>query len=135
MFFMRAGREQRPSHSGLCLSDTQRSIRVKRRQRMARKNAELMQNWIDGTASPDQMTSILFPPPIARTLPFSVSRIEPGFCSVEMITDPETQANPMGTIHGGVLCTIADAAMGVAHWGGLEEGESFTSIDFKINFF
>ncbi len=102
---------------------------------MARKNAELMKQWIDGTASPDQKTSILFPPPIARTLPFSVSRIEPGFCTVEMTTDLETQANPMGTIHGGVLCTIADAAMGVAHWGGLEEGESFTSIDFKINFF
>jgi uncharacterized protein (TIGR00369 family) len=41
----------------------------------------------------------------------------------------------MGTIHGGVLCTIADAAMGVAHWSGLVEGESFTSVDFRINFF
>lgn len=102
---------------------------------MARKNAELMQEWLAGTASPDQKTSILFPPPIARTIPFQVTRIEPGSCTVEMTTDLDTQANPMGTIHGGVLCTIADAAMGVAHWGGLEEGESFTSVDFRINFF
>ena len=64
-----------------------------------------------------------------------MTRIEPGSCTVEMTTDLDTQANPMGTIHGGVLCTIADAAIGVAHWGGLEEGESFTSVDFRINFF
>jgi uncharacterized protein (TIGR00369 family) len=102
---------------------------------MARKNAELLQRWIDGTISPDEKPPILFPPPIAKTIPFRVSGIEPGFCSMEMVTDPETQANPMGTIHGGVLCIIADAAIGVAHWAGLEEGESFTSVDFKINFF
>jgi len=23
--------------------------------------------------------------------------------------------NPMGTLHGGILCDIADAAMGIAH--------------------
>lgn len=102
---------------------------------MATKNAELMQRWIDGTRSPDETASIRFPPPIATTIPFRVTRIEPGSSTVEMTTDPDTQANPMGTIHGGVLCTIADAAMGVAHWCGLEEGESFTSIDFRINFF
>ena len=102
---------------------------------MAKTNRERVQEWIDGTASPDASSSILFPPPIAITLPFRVAQIDPGGCTVEMITDPERQANPMGTIHGGVLCTIADAAMGVAHWSGLKEGESFTSIDFRINFF
>jgi uncharacterized protein (TIGR00369 family) len=102
---------------------------------MATKNAELMQAWIDGTAAPDQKSSIRFPPPIAKTIPFRVTRMEAGACTVEATTDPDTQANPMGTIHGGVLCTIADAAMGVAHWVGLEEGESFTSVDFRINFF
>ena len=102
---------------------------------MAKTNMDLVQEWINGTASPDSNSSIRFPPPIAITLPFRVSRIEPGVCTVEMTTDPDTQANPMGTIHGGVLCTIADAAMGVAHWSGLEEGQSFTSVDFRINFF
>ena len=41
----------------------------------------------------------------------------------------------MGTIHGGVLCDIADAAIGAAHATTLENGESFTSIDLQINFF
>jgi len=101
---------------------------------MTTKNAELMQAWIDGKPV-EPSSAIRLPPPIATTIPFRVTRIEPGGCSVEATTNPETQANPMGTIHGGVLCTIADAAMGVAHWIGLEEGESFTSVDFRINFF
>jgi uncharacterized protein (TIGR00369 family) len=98
-------------------------------------NAERMQAWIDGRAAGPQGSSIRFPPPIAETIPFRVTRVEPGGCTIEATTDPDRQANPMGTIHGGVLCTIADAAMGVAHWSGLEEGESFTSIDFRIQFF
>jgi uncharacterized protein (TIGR00369 family) len=41
----------------------------------------------------------------------------------------------MGTIHGGVLCDIADAAIRTAHATSLKEDESFTSIDLQINFF
>src|SRR5207253_10104272 len=46
----------------------------------------------------------------------------------------ETHANPMGTLHGGVLCDIADAAMGIAYSANLAEGESFTTLELKINF-
>jgi uncharacterized protein (TIGR00369 family) len=44
-------------------------------------------------------------------------------------------ANPMGTLHGGILCDIADAAMGMAFASTLAPGESFTTIELKINFF
>jgi uncharacterized protein (TIGR00369 family) len=40
----------------------------------------------------------------------------------------------MGTCHGGILCDIADAAMGVAYASTLGEGESFTTLEMKINF-
>ena len=43
-------------------------------------------------------------------------------------------ANPMGTVHGGVLCDLADAAMGLAHASTLGEGETFTRLELKINF-
>ena len=43
-------------------------------------------------------------------------------------------ANPMGTLHGGVLCDLADAAMGVAFTSTLKPGESFTTLELKINF-
>jgi uncharacterized protein (TIGR00369 family) len=44
-------------------------------------------------------------------------------------------ANPMGTLHGGVLCDVADAAMGMAFASTLERGESFTTMSLTINFF
>jgi uncharacterized protein (TIGR00369 family) len=40
----------------------------------------------------------------------------------------------MGTLHGGVLCDIADAAMGMAYASTLGEGETFTTLELKINF-
>jgi len=41
----------------------------------------------------------------------------------------------MGTLHGGVLCDIADAAMGIAFASTLAQEESFTTVELKINFF
>src|SRR5947199_88836 len=43
-------------------------------------------------------------------------------------------ANPMGALHGGVLCDIADAAMGIAYASTLAEGETFATVELKINF-
>lgn len=40
----------------------------------------------------------------------------------------------MGTLHGGILCDIADSAMGMAYASTLGEGESFTTLELKINF-
>ena len=40
----------------------------------------------------------------------------------------------MGTLHGGILCDIADAAMGMAYATTLGEGETFTTLELKINF-
>ncbi|HEY3099572.1 MAG TPA: PaaI family thioesterase, partial [Methylomirabilota bacterium] len=46
----------------------------------------------------------------------------------------ERHANPMGTVHGGILADIADAAMGMAYASRLEDGETFTTLELKINF-
>ena len=39
------------------------------------------------------------------------------------------------TIHGGLLCELADAAIGTAHSTLMQENESFTSVELKINFY
>lgn len=46
----------------------------------------------------------------------------------------ERHVNPMGTLHGGVLCDLADLAMGAAYASGLADGETFTTLELKINF-
>jgi uncharacterized protein (TIGR00369 family) len=73
------------------------------------------------------------PSPIARLIGFDLTSIKPGEAIIEFEAN-EKHANPMGTLHGGVLCDIADAAMGLAYAANLEEGESFTTLELKINF-
>jgi uncharacterized protein (TIGR00369 family) len=75
----------------------------------------------------------LTPPPIAHLLGFALKSIEPGHAIFEMEAD-ERHHNPMGTLHGGVYCDLADAAMGYAYAATLGEGETFTTIELKINF-
>ena len=73
------------------------------------------------------------PPPIATLIGFELTSIEPGLATVEFEAT-KRHANPMGTLHGGVLRDIADAAMGMAFGSTLEEGETFTTLELKINF-
>src|SRR2546430_2512499 len=73
------------------------------------------------------------PPPVARLIGFDLVSAKPGEAVVELQAT-EAHANPMGTLHGGVLCDIADAAMGIAYSSNLNEGESFTTLELKINF-
>jgi uncharacterized protein (TIGR00369 family) len=74
------------------------------------------------------------PPPIARLIGFRVLSCEPGRAVFELNTDLERHANPMGTVHGGILCDLADAAMGFAYASTLEQNETFTTLELKINF-
>lgn len=59
--------------------------------------------------------------------------IEEGESRWAMDVGPE-HANPMGTIHGGVLCDLGDAAMGTAYMSTVEPDESFTTVDLTANF-
>jgi uncharacterized protein (TIGR00369 family) len=51
--------------------------------------------------------------PVARLIGFEAENIGEGRATVTLAAGPQ-HANPMGTLHGGILCDIADAAMGIA---------------------
>jgi uncharacterized protein (TIGR00369 family) len=72
-------------------------------------------------------------PPVADLVGFRLTEVEGGR-AVIVFEAGERHANPMGTLHGGILCDIADAAMGMAFASTLEEGETFTTLELKINF-
>ncbi len=72
--------------------------------------------------------------PIARLIGFEAKDIADGRATVVLQAGPQ-HANPMGTLHGGILCDIADAAMGMAFASTLAPEESFTTVELKINFF
>ena len=73
------------------------------------------------------------PFPVARLVGLAMKAIEPGRAVFEMQAD-QRHHNPMGTLHGGVYCDLADAAMGWAYAATLAEDESFTTVEMKINF-
>jgi uncharacterized protein (TIGR00369 family) len=74
-----------------------------------------------------------FPAPIGKLLGLMITTAGTGRATVEFEASGR-YANPMGTLHGGVLCDLADAAMGVAYLSTLAEGETFATIELKINF-
>jgi len=73
-------------------------------------------------------------PPIGELLGFDVEEIAGGRAVGVMQAGPQ-HANPMGTLHGGVLCDLADAAMGMAFVSTLAPDESFTTMGLNINYF
>jgi len=71
---------------------------------------------------------------VGQLIGFDLVSVEPGSAVIEFQAT-ESHRNPMGTLHGGILCDIADAAMGMAYASNLNDGESFTTLELKINFF
>jgi uncharacterized protein (TIGR00369 family) len=71
---------------------------------------------------------------VARLVGFEAKEITDGRAIVTLAAGPQ-HANPMGTLHGGILCDIADAAMGMAFASTLAPEETFTTVELKINFF
>jgi len=73
------------------------------------------------------------PPPVAELLGMELVSAGEGLCTMKLEAE-ERHANPMGTLHGGILCDLADGAMGMAFFTTLEPGESFATLELKINF-
>lgn len=74
------------------------------------------------------------PPPVAELVGFRMISAELGRSVMELETSAR-HANPMGTLHGGILCDLADAAMGTAMASTLEDDESFTTLDLTAKYF
>jgi len=73
------------------------------------------------------------PAPVAELIGFEVPEAGNGRTVVTLEAGPR-HFNPMGTLHGGILCDIADTAMGVAFASTLAPGETFTTVELKINY-
>jgi uncharacterized protein (TIGR00369 family) len=76
---------------------------------------------------------VRLPPPVAELLGIEVVEAGEGTCTMRLEAE-ERHSNPMGTIHGGIIGDLADAAMGMSYFSTLEDGESFTTLEMKLNF-
>jgi uncharacterized protein (TIGR00369 family) len=73
------------------------------------------------------------PPPVATLLGIRLEAFAPGEARVTLEAGRQ-HTNPMGTVQGGVLAALADGAMGWAYMTTLGEGESYTTLEVKVNF-
>jgi uncharacterized protein (TIGR00369 family) len=73
------------------------------------------------------------PPPIARLIEMDVVAVEPG--KVTFTCEPGQWAyNPIGAVHGGLVCTLLDSAAGCALHSLLAAGKGYTSVEIKVNY-
>lgn len=72
-------------------------------------------------------------PPIAALFGMTVAEVEPGRVSFT-VTPDESAYNPIGVVHGGLVCTLLDSVTGCAVHSTLSAGTGYTSIEIKVNY-
>jgi uncharacterized protein (TIGR00369 family) len=68
-----------------------------------------------------------------RAFDMTLEHVAEGEVDVALEAGPE-HLNLMGTVHGGVLATLADAATGLAYRTVLEPGMTFTTIQLSLTY-
>jgi uncharacterized protein (TIGR00369 family) len=71
-------------------------------------------------------------PPIARLLGLGIVEVEPGRVTFSLDVG-EHLYNPIGSVHGGVFCTLLDSAMACAVHSTLSLGHAYTTLELKVN--
>ncbi len=73
------------------------------------------------------------PSPVARLLGYRVKDIDDGYATVEL-EPAEHLYNPICTVHGGVLCTLLDTAMGCAVHTKLAARQAYVTLGITASF-
>ncbi len=91
---------------------------------LAMPGIDYLAAMVDGT---------LPPPPIAGLMDFTMASVEPG--RVVFTCQPDESAyNPIGAVHGGLICTLLDSVAGCALHSTLPQGKGYTSIEIKVSY-
>jgi uncharacterized protein (TIGR00369 family) len=73
------------------------------------------------------------PPPISALIRMELVKVEEG--RVEFTCEPDASAyNPIGTVHGGLVCTLLDSVAGCAIHSTLPQGKGYTSVEIKVSY-
>lgn len=72
-------------------------------------------------------------PPIAVLMGFDLVSAEEGDV-VFTCTPDESAYNPIGVVHGGLVCTLLDSVCGCAVQSMLPQGVGYTSLEIKVSY-
>ncbi|MCC9157909.1 PaaI family thioesterase [Streptomyces parvulus] len=73
------------------------------------------------------------PPPMATLINAAVTEVEEGRVQFHC-TPGEEHLNPLGTVHGGLACTLLDTVTGCAAHTVLAPGIGYTSLEIKVSY-
>jgi uncharacterized protein (TIGR00369 family) len=73
------------------------------------------------------------PPPISQLVQMEVTEVEPGRV-VFTCTPDQSAYNPIGAVHGGLVCTLLDSVAGCALHSTLPLGKGYTSVEIKVSY-
>ncbi|WP_250279167.1 PaaI family thioesterase [Frankia sp. Cppng1_Ct_nod] len=73
------------------------------------------------------------PPPIAAHFDFRIGHVGDGDVVFGCAPD-ESAYNPIGVVHGGLVCTLLDTVTGCSVHTALPAGFGYTSIEIKVNY-
>jgi len=76
---------------------------------------------------------VLAPPPMIETMNLELVEVDPGVVVFRCNPGPE-HYNPLGTVHGGLACTLLDTAFGAAAHTKPGIGQGDTSIDMNVSY-
>ena len=66
---------------------------------------------------------------------FQMELVDVARGAVTFVCHPdESHYNPIGAVHGGLVCTLLDSAVGCATHTTLPAGTGYTSIEIKVNY-
>ena len=90
----------------------------------AMRGIDLLRAIGDGTLPPAPIASV-----------FGLRGVEVGDGRVVFECEPDQSAyNPIGVVHGGLVCTLADTVAGCAVHSTLGAGVGYTSIDINVSY-
>lgn len=72
-------------------------------------------------------------PPIAVTLDFRLAEVSEGH-AIFIGTPAEFHYNPIGVVHGGLVATLLDSALGCSIHSMLPAGTGYTTLELHVNF-
>lgn len=107
---------------------------------------ELTIHWTDPAAAADAARGLsglavlqrmvagkIAPPPAAQLIGITIVAVEDGY--IEMTLEPaEFMYNTIGSVHGGIVTTLLDSAMGCAVTTKLDATTAHATIDLHVNF-
>lgn len=73
------------------------------------------------------------PAPISGLLEFGIASVTDGEVTFTCLPD-ESAYNPIGVVHGGLVCTVLDSVTACAVHSTLDRGVGYTSLDISVSY-